>query len=79
MSDRNIRKDGVVMEEGEMVKAGREVVGARRVGGGWERDEMIRCGKEGCKCVRGELHGPYRYRYWRDNGRIKSKYMGKGR
>jgi len=24
-------------------------------------DQLRRCGKEGCKCTRGELHGPYAY------------------
>ncbi|HEX5733359.1 MAG TPA: DUF6788 family protein [Blastocatellia bacterium] len=64
------------MKESE-IKAGREVVSTRRVGGGWEREEMVRCGKEGCRCARGDLHGPYRYRYWREAGRIRSKYLGK--
>ena len=28
--------------------------------------QMVRCGKPNCECARGELHGPYHYRYWRD-------------
>lgn len=41
--------------------------------------ERIRCGKAGCKCAgeKGELHGPYWYAYWRENGRLKSRYVGK--
>jgi hypothetical protein len=41
------------------------------------RLEGIRCGKEKCKCARGQLHGPYWYSYMRIEGRVKSKYIGK--
>jgi hypothetical protein len=35
-----------------------------------------RCGKEGCKCARGELHGPYTYVVLpRDGGRTKMVYV----
>ncbi len=34
-----------------------------------------RCGKPGCKCARGELHGPYFYRFrWRE-GRTAKEYI----
>ncbi|MBD2080506.1 DUF6788 family protein [Leptolyngbya sp. FACHB-17] len=41
--------------------------------------ELVRCGKAGCKCagIDGELHGPYWYAYWRENGKLKSRYVGK--
>jgi len=29
-------------------------------------EQFIRCGKPGCHCRRGQLHGPYFYRIWRD-------------
>lgn len=36
--------------------------------------EWIRCGKQGCrKCP----HGPYLYEYFRQDGRLKKKYIGK--
>ncbi len=41
------------------------------------RSEMVRCGKKGCKCARGELHGPYWYAYWTEGGKTKSEYVGK--
>ena len=41
------------------------------------RSEMVRCGKKGCKCSRGELHGPYWYAYWSVGGKTKSEYIGK--
>jgi hypothetical protein len=38
------------------------------------RQEMVRCGKQGCtKCP----HGPYWYAYWREGGRTRSRYVGK--
>ena len=38
------------------------------------RQQMVRCGKRGCtKCP----HGPYWYAYWTENGKRKSRYVGK--
>lgn len=38
------------------------------------RRQLVRCGKAGCtKCP----HGPYWYAYWREDGRIRSRYIGK--
>jgi hypothetical protein len=39
--------------------------------------ERIKCGKPRCGCVRGALHGPYWYAYWKSKGRTRSKYVGK--
>ena len=53
-----------------------EVVPARasqtkRVG---YRLEGVKCGKRGCtRCP----HGPYWYAYWRESGKLRSKYIGK--
>ncbi len=41
------------------------------------RLEKVRCGKAGCKCAGGDLHGPYWYAYWSENGRTRSQYVGK--
>jgi hypothetical protein len=41
------------------------------------QQEMVRCGKKGCRCTRGELHGPYWYAYWTEGGRTRSEYVGK--
>jgi hypothetical protein len=41
------------------------------------RKEFVRCGKEGCKCNNGKLHGPYYYAYWSKDGTTKSQYVGK--
>jgi len=42
------------------------------------REEYKRCGKPGCQCVtEGKLHGPYTYEYWKEDGRTRSRYIGK--
>ena len=38
------------------------------------RQQAVRCGKPGCtKCP----HGPYWYAYWTENGKRRSRYVGK--
>jgi hypothetical protein len=38
------------------------------------RQEHVRCGRKGCtRCP----HGPYWYAYWREEGRLRSRYIGK--
>ena len=41
------------------------------------RSEMVRCGKESCKCADGKLHGPYWYVYWSEGGKTRSQCVGK--
>jgi hypothetical protein len=36
-----------------------------------------KCGKPNCKCQRGELHGPYYYRFWWAEGRLCRQYVKK--
>jgi len=38
------------------------------------QEEYVKCGKPGCKSC---PHGPYRYKYWREGGVLKKKYLGK--
>lgn len=38
------------------------------------RLERVRCGKPGCKSC---PHGPYWYAYYRDGGRLRSRYIGR--
>jgi len=36
--------------------------------------QMVRCGKENCtRCP----HGPYWYAYWTEDGKRRSRYLGK--
>lgn len=51
----------------------REVVGKRKEGKVTVRSELIYCGKN----CRGCPHGPYDYAYWWENGKVRSKYIGK--
>jgi len=37
--------------------------------------EYKKCGRSGCKCARGELHGPYYYRFYREGGRQHKQYV----
>jgi hypothetical protein len=37
--------------------------------------QMVRCGKKNCKCVRGELHGPYFYHFVRVDGVLVKRYV----
>lgn len=59
------------------VRAGREIVEQKRVDKTTYRLEKIKCGKQGCKCADGELHGPYWYSYRKESGKLKSRYVGK--
>ncbi len=37
--------------------------------------QWVRCGKSGCSCANGKLHGPYFYRFWREGGRLRKAYV----
>jgi len=37
--------------------------------------QYVRCGRPGCKCAKGELHGPYYYRFYRERGRLRKVYV----
>ena len=38
------------------------------------RQQSVRCGRPTCTTC---PHGPYWYAYWRENGKRRSKYVGK--
>ncbi|HEY5727295.1 MAG TPA: hypothetical protein VIV08_01660 [Acidimicrobiia bacterium] len=38
------------------------------------RRQLVRCGKSGCNTC---PHGPYYYAYWWEEGRRRSRYVGK--
>ncbi len=58
-------------------RSGREVVEQKHLGSVVYQLEWVRCGKPKCKCASGELHGPYWYAYQRQEGKLKSWYVGK--
>jgi len=37
--------------------------------------QWVRCGKPNCRCARGDLHGPYYYRFWRESGKLHKAYV----
>ncbi len=37
--------------------------------------QWVRCGRRGCRCAGGELHGPYIYLFWREAGRLRKRYV----
>src|ERR1044072_10003661 len=39
--------------------------------------QFMKCGKVGCKCNRGELHGPYFFYFYRVDGKLKKSYIRK--
>lgn len=61
------------------VPAGRQVVSEQRAGKITYRQEKRTCGTATCRCAKGDLHGPYWYAYWREDKRLRSKYIGKSR
>jgi hypothetical protein len=56
----------------------RAVVDEKPARAGTLRLELVNCGKKRCKkCAEGPAHGPYWYRYFRKNGKLTSRYIGK--
>jgi len=40
--------------------------------------QYVTCGNSGCHCMRGELHGPYYYRFWHEGGyKLRKQYVRK--
>src|SRR5688572_11456228 len=57
--------------------ANRVVVEERQVPTATFRREPVKCGKERCRrCANGPVHGHW-YAYWKQDGRTRSKYIGK--
>ena len=45
---------------------------------GTVQPQYIRCGTKGCRCARGDLHGPYYYRFFWAGGKLKKRYVRLG-
>lgn len=59
-------------------KKDREVIETEQAGLITYQSEMVKCGKENCRCATdGELHGPYWYAYRKQGQKLKSWYIGK--
>lgn len=37
--------------------------------------QYVRCGKDNCRCAKGELHGAYYYHFVRVGGRLRKRYL----
>jgi hypothetical protein len=37
--------------------------------------QWVRCGRPNCRCASGRPHGPYTYRFWREDGRLRKRYV----
>lgn len=55
------------------------IVEEREQDGKTYRLEYARCGRATCRCAQpgGQGHGPYWRAYWREDGKVKSKHIGK--
>ena len=42
---------------------------------GTVHEQWVRCGKATCRCRTGEQHGPYYYRFWRDEDQLRKEYV----
>jgi hypothetical protein len=40
-------------------------------------EQYRKCGKAGCKCNAGSMHGPYYYYFYRADGKLKKSYIRK--
>ena len=38
-------------------------------------ERYLPCGKEGCKCKKGEKHGPFYYLVYQEDGRQRTQYI----
>jgi hypothetical protein len=38
-------------------------------------EQWKRCGRGNCRCASGALHGPYFYRFWRQDGHLRKAYV----
>lgn len=50
------------------------LVAGEAAGGVTYRQESVRCGKPGCRTC---PHGPYWYAYFREGGKLRSRYIGR--
>jgi hypothetical protein len=39
--------------------------------------QSVKCGRPNCRCARGQLHGPYYYRFFRERGKLRKRYVRK--
>lgn len=74
--DELIRRDHESTQQGTSGSRPEKIEESAADGRTYRLQSVLR-GKKGCKCTDGELHGPYWYAYWLENGKTKSQYVGK--
>ncbi len=81
LSDRQVQKLREIEErlrravqERRATLSPRAITAEQQFGSLTFRYETVRCGKSNCtRCP----HGPYWYVYWKENGRTRSRYIGR--
>lgn len=59
-------------------KKDREIIETKKQGRVTYQSELVKCGKDNCRCATdGQLHGPYWYAYRKQGRKLKSWYVGK--
>jgi len=66
----DVAADEIEVDEGEQIQDVQESSSGTVV------IKKVSCGKENCKCQRGELHGPYKYVVRRKGGKLEWDYRG---
>lgn len=73
--DRHDLRRVAIYVRGLLVALGDESVTTEEPAGGVTyRLESVRCGKPGCRSC---PHGPYWYAYFREQGKLRSRYIGR--
>jgi hypothetical protein len=68
------------LETAELPETAEPIDESDSSGNGTLVKEKVTCGDDSCRCASGDRqdkHGPYLYRYYRENGTMKSEYVGK--
>ena len=59
-------------------KQDREIIETKKQGRVTYQSELVKCGKDNCRCATdAQLHGPYWYAYRKKGQKLKSWYIGK--
>jgi len=66
----DIAADEIEVDDGE------EIQNVQESSGGTVVIKRVSCGKDNCKCQRGELHGPYKYVVRRKGDGLEWDYRG---
>jgi hypothetical protein len=67
---RDVNAEDIVADDGESIETVEESSDGTVV------IKKVSCGKENCKCQRGELHGPYKYVVRRKGDTLEWDYRG---